>query len=160
MFSRNIPKLYHSQYYVSACKLWKAGLSSQRASASSQSVFPLRKFYTEQTFVLLCTKCIRLRNHADTQPVKRFKGYAFKFRMLEVHENEIALRKLSGSTAHLHTLEETLLTINICIVTMDICIITYEFWLMRNSFNPASRWEMRLDDEWKQVLIENSEIFL
>jgi len=34
-------------------------------------VFPLRKFYTEQMLVLLRTKCIQLRNHADTQTVKR-----------------------------------------------------------------------------------------
>jgi len=49
---------------------------------------------------------MQLRNHADTQPVKRSKGYAIyiyriKFRMLEVRENELALRKLSGGTAHL-----------------------------------------------------------
>jgi len=36
-----------------------------------QSVFPLRKFYTEQMFVLLSTKRMQLRNHADTQTVKR-----------------------------------------------------------------------------------------
>jgi len=69
-------------------------------------------------FVLLRTKRMQLRNHVDTQTVKRsqrLKGYAvymyrIKFRMFEVHENEIALRKLSGGTAHaqLHTLEGTL----------------------------------------------------
>jgi len=57
-------------------------------------------------FALLRTKRMQLRNHADTQPVKRSKGYAIyiyriKFRMLEVRENELALRKLSGGTAHL-----------------------------------------------------------
>jgi len=41
-------------------------------------VFPLRKFYAEQMFVLLRTKRMQLRNHTDTQTVKRFqrqKGY-------------------------------------------------------------------------------------
>jgi len=58
-------------------------------------------------FVLLCMKRTQLRNHADTQTVKRsqrLKGYAIymyriKFRMLDMRENEIALRKLSGGTA-------------------------------------------------------------
>ena len=36
-----------------------------------QAVFPLRKFYTEQMFVLLRTKHMQLRNHADTQPMNR-----------------------------------------------------------------------------------------
>jgi len=36
-------------------------------------VFPLKKFYTEQMFVLLRTKRMQLRNHADTQTVKRSK---------------------------------------------------------------------------------------
>jgi len=35
-----------------------------------QPVFPLRKFCTEQMFVLVR---MQLRNHADTQLVKRFK---------------------------------------------------------------------------------------
>ena len=61
-------------------------------------------------FVLLRTKRMQLRNHADTQIVKRSqrqRGYAIyiyiysiKFRVLEVSENEIALRKLSRGTAH------------------------------------------------------------
>jgi len=62
-------------------------------------------------FVLLRTKRMQLRNYADTQTVKRFqrsKSYAvhlfrIKFRMLEVRENEIALRKLSGGTAQLRS---------------------------------------------------------
>jgi len=33
-------------------------------------MFPQRKFYTEQMFVLLRTKRMQLRNHADTQTVK------------------------------------------------------------------------------------------
>ena len=33
-------------------------------------VFTLRKVYPEQMFVLLRTKCMQLRNHAKTQPVK------------------------------------------------------------------------------------------
>jgi len=39
----------------------------------------LRKFYTEQMFVMLRTKRMQLRNHADTQTAKRsqrWKGYA------------------------------------------------------------------------------------
>jgi len=32
-------------------------------------MFPLRKFYTEQMFVLFRTKRVQLRNHADTQTV-------------------------------------------------------------------------------------------
>jgi len=46
---------------------------------SPASVFPLRKLYTEQMFVLLHTKLMRLRNLVDTQPVRRSKrlnGYA------------------------------------------------------------------------------------
>ena len=73
------------------------------------AVFPLRKFHTEQMFVLLRTKRMQLRNHACTQTVKRsqrWKDYAIyiyriKFRMSEVRENEMALRKLSGGTARL-----------------------------------------------------------
>jgi len=82
-------------------------------------MFPLRKFYTEQMFVLFRTKRVQLRNHADTQTVncsQRWKGYviyvytvhSIKFRMLEVRENEIALRNLSGGTAQLRTVEGTL----------------------------------------------------
>jgi len=43
------------------------------------AVFSLRKFYTEQMFALLRKKRMQLRNHADTQTVKRsqhWKGYA------------------------------------------------------------------------------------
>jgi len=43
------------------------------------ALFPLRKFYAEQMLVLLRTKRMQLRNHADTQSVKRskrWKGYA------------------------------------------------------------------------------------
>jgi len=40
-------------------------------SLQSCAVLPLRKFYTEKMFVLLRTKRIQLRNHADTQIVKR-----------------------------------------------------------------------------------------
>jgi len=71
-------------------------------------VFLLRKFYTERMFALLRTKRMQFRSHADTQPVKRSKGvaiyiyiYRIKFRMLEVRENELALRKLSGGTVQL-----------------------------------------------------------
>jgi len=34
------------------------------------TVFPLRKFYREQIFVLLRTKRMQLRNHANTQTVR------------------------------------------------------------------------------------------
>ena len=59
---------------------------------------------------------MKLLNHVDTQTVKRskrYKGYAicrqhFKFGMLQEHENEVSLRKWSGGTAHLRTLEGTL----------------------------------------------------
>jgi len=79
-------------------------------------VFPLRKFYTEQMFVLLRTRRKQLPNHADTEGVKRSQlertmRYIYsvlKFRMSEVRENEIALRKLSGGNAQLRTLEEIL----------------------------------------------------
>jgi len=37
----------------------------------SKTVFPLRKFCTEQMFVLLRKNPMQLRNHADTQTVKR-----------------------------------------------------------------------------------------
>ena len=71
-------------------------------------MFPLRKFYSEQTSVLLHTKRMQLPNHADTQTVKRSQLcntyiYRSKFRMLKVLEDEIALRKLSGGTAQLRT---------------------------------------------------------
>jgi len=63
-------------------------------------------------FVLLRTKRMQLRNHADTQTVKRYKGYAMSIQyqiLKQVRETEISLRKLSGGTAHLRTLEGTLL---------------------------------------------------
>jgi len=49
---------------------------------------------------------MQLRNHADTQTVQRSKGhaiymYSIKLRMLEVLENDLALRKLSGGVGHL-----------------------------------------------------------
>jgi len=46
--------------------------------------------------------------------VNRRLVYRMKFRMLEVHENEIALRKLSAGIAQLRTLEGTLLTSLAC----------------------------------------------
>jgi len=46
---------------------------------------------------------MRLRNHVDTQPVKRVSVkramkyiYKIKFGMIQVHENKISLRKWSG----------------------------------------------------------------
>jgi len=48
----------------------------------------------------------------DTQPVKRFDRampctYDIKFGMLQVRKNEISLRKCSGSSAHLSTLQQS-----------------------------------------------------
>ena len=90
---------------------YSSHVSAYAIGRGLQPVFPLRKYYTEQVFVLLRTKRMQLRNHADTQTVKRpqrLKGcavymYRIKFRMLEVRENEIALRKLSGGTAQLRS---------------------------------------------------------
>jgi len=51
------------------------------------------------------------RNQWSVPNVKRVCDvyiYRIKFRMLEVRENEIALRKMSGGTAQLRTLEGTL----------------------------------------------------
>jgi len=47
--------------------------------------------------------------------VKRFERamqciYDIKFGMLQVHKNEISLRECSGSSAHLRTIEGTLVT--------------------------------------------------
>jgi len=52
---------------------------------------------------------------SDTQPVKRFDRAVryicdIKFGMLQVRKNEISLRKCFGSSAHLRTLEGTLIT--------------------------------------------------
>ena len=53
--------------------------------------------------------------HVDTQPVKRFARamrciHDIKVGMLQVRTNEISLRKCSGGSAHLRTLEGTLVT--------------------------------------------------
>jgi len=100
--------------------------TQQIRSWTSVSVFPLRKFYTEQTFVLLRTKRMQLRNRADTnsKAFPTLKGLydiyicRIKFRILEVRENEIALRKLSDGIAQLRTLNGTLVG-----MLMD-CLIT------------------------------------
>jgi len=53
-------------------------------------------------FVLLRTERMQLRNHGDAQTEKRSIYIPYiKFRMLEVRENETALRKLPGGVAHL-----------------------------------------------------------
>jgi len=51
----------------------------------------------------------------DTQTVKRFHRamryiHDIKFGMLQVRKNEISLRRCSGSSAHLRTLEGRLVT--------------------------------------------------
>jgi len=66
-------------------------------------VFPVRKFYIEQMFVLVR---IQFHNHVDTQPVKRFERAMrymrdIKFGMLQVRKSDISLRKCSGNFAHL-----------------------------------------------------------
>jgi len=76
------------------------------------SSVPVRKFYIEQMFVLVRMK---FHNHVDTQPVKHLERamrclYDIKFGMLQVSKNKISLRKYSGGSAHLRTLEETLVT--------------------------------------------------
>jgi len=60
---------------------------------------------------------IQFHNHVDTQPVKRFKRYKrfatyirYQIWNGQVRENEISLRKWSGGSAHLRTLEGTMLT--------------------------------------------------
>jgi len=97
-------------------------------------VFPLRKLYTEQMFVVLCTKRMQLRNHVDTntEELPSLKGLCevytqrIKFRMLTVRENETALRKLSGGTAQLRTLEGELpymfLLISSCVHSRQVLV--------------------------------------
>jgi len=49
--------------------------------------------------------------HTTSETFQALKGcatYTTVFETFEVRENEIALRKLSGATAHLRTLEGTL----------------------------------------------------
>jgi len=62
---------------------------------SMRSVFPLRKYYTEQMFVSVS---MQLCNYADTQPVSVLSGairymHNIKCRMLHLRDNEISLRK-------------------------------------------------------------------
>jgi len=53
------------------CYLYKyAGKWERRWGGKNYPVFPLRKLYTEQMFVLLRTERMQLRNHTDTQNVK------------------------------------------------------------------------------------------
>jgi len=77
------------------------------------SVPSIRKCYTEQMFV---SAGIQLRNHATSEPFQALQGLCdiptilnLECWNLEVRENEISLRKLSGGTAHLCTLGETLI---------------------------------------------------
>jgi len=63
--------------------------------------------------------------HTTSEAFPTLKGlcdvciYCIKFSMLEVHENEMALRKFSGGTAQLRTLEGTLVT---SMITFSDCI--------------------------------------
>ena len=87
------------------------------ALQTSQTVLPLRKFYTEHMFVLAR---MELCNYSDTQLVKRFKRYEIhviyciyiymKFGMSQMHEIDISLRKWSGGIAQLRDSEGTLVT--------------------------------------------------
>jgi len=49
-----------------------SSLTAFKKTSIEQPVFPLRKFDTEQMFVLVR---MQLRKHVDAQPVKRFKRY-------------------------------------------------------------------------------------
>jgi len=74
--------------------------------------FFFKKTLIEQIFVSVR---MQFHNHVDAQPVKRFDRTMryicdIKFRMLQVRKNEISLRKCSGGSAHLRTLEGTLVT--------------------------------------------------
>jgi len=71
-------------------------------------------------FVLLRTKRMQLRNHADTQTVKRSKQWSVTRAMRYIYiylqyqiwnkcARQISLRKLCGGTAHFRTLEGALL---------------------------------------------------
>jgi len=75
-------------------------------------MFPVRKFYIEKMFVLAR---MQFHKHVDTQPAKRFERsmrciYDIKSGTLPVRKYEILLRKCSGGSAHLRTLEGTLVT--------------------------------------------------
>ena len=75
-------------------------------STDQDPVFSITKFYTEKIFVWVR---MQLRKHVDTRwSVTRVMQYTcnVNFGMLQVRENEISLRKRSGGTAHLRTLEK------------------------------------------------------
>ena len=85
---------------------------TQVREVSRQQCSPVRKFYIEQTFVPVR---MQFHNYVDIQPAKRFEramrcAYDIKSGMLQVRKNEILLRKCSGGSAHLHILEEALVT--------------------------------------------------
>ena len=76
------------------------------------SSVPVRKFYVEKMFVSVR---MQFHNHVGTQSVKRFDRamrciYDIKSGTLQVRNYDISLRKCSGGSAHLRTLEETLVT--------------------------------------------------
>jgi len=72
-------------------------------------VFPLRKFYTEQMFILVRNVIMQPCIHTNSKAFQALQGlcniYDIKFGLLLVCENKISLRKWSVRTAHLRTLE-------------------------------------------------------
>jgi len=74
---------------------------------------------------------MQFHNHVDTQQVKRFERamrciYDIKSGMLQVRENEISLRRCSGSSAHLRSLEGTLVTRDLITTTVNLnCKLDY-----------------------------------
>jgi len=130
------------------------------------AVFPVRKFCTEQMFVLLRTKRMQLRNHPDTQTAKhsqRKKGYAIhttniyiyrpKFRILEVRKNAIALCKLPGGTAQLRILQGTLdksMFMHFCLYLDDI-IQALDANAKSNFFDSCFYWKPGYNTGLKRV---------
>jgi len=72
-------RTYTKRFVVSTqlvCAGWASilnFLSEMFSTLWLSAVFPVRKFYTEQMFVLLRTKRMQLRNHAGTETVKRYQ---------------------------------------------------------------------------------------
>jgi len=74
---------------------------------------------------------MQFHNHVDTQQVKRFERamrciYDIKSGMLQVRENEISLRRCSGSSAHLRSLEGTQVTRDLITTAVNLnCKLDY-----------------------------------
>jgi len=65
-----------------------------------QAVFPIRKFYIAQIFLLVG---MQWRNHVDTQLVKRFNCLRAIWNVVSAQECEILLLSWSDWNAHLST---------------------------------------------------------